>query len=205
MTYQIPDSLKINGREYTILAWDSDRGCIPTNEELGIRTVSHSTANHSGRIDHFGVWGDQLYLFKIDATLEDPTNTPLPKDARKEILFRYEQFHTTESPEPIWREYRHDFFCYEDLIIDYTGAIAIQALEDEGWEKPFNAPENPYEPAILLEFEEGMLVDISDGIAVSEFGEISVRVDEELYEEELADKKYRILNELLKLAKNMRT
>ncbi len=197
MTYQIPDSLKINGREYTILAWDGDKSCIPTNEELGIKTVSHSAANLLGRIDHFGVWGDTLYLFKIDVTLEDPHNTPLPKDARKEILFRYEQIHTIESPEPVWLEHRHDFFCYEDLIIDFTGAIAIQAPEDEGWEKPFHAPDNLYEHAILLTFEDGVLVDINDDVSLDKFAGITVRVDMgEPYEDEFADKQQRVFNDV---------
>lgn len=50
-----------------------------------------------------------------------------------------------------------------------------------------------------------MLVDIIDDIGVNQFGEISVRVDEEPYEEELDDKKDRIFNELLKLVESMQT
>lgn len=69
MTTQVPDTLQLEGRTYVILNWQGDTDCIPSSESLGFHTVSQSSENWSGRIDHYGVWGNELYLFKIAATL----------------------------------------------------------------------------------------------------------------------------------------
>lgn len=158
---QVPDTLTLNGRVYEVLAWHGNVESIPSNEKLGINTVSPSTSNHSGRVDHFGVWGGKLYLFKIEASLKDPEGTPLPENARREKLFRYEQMYDFDGSPATCREYRYDYFVYEDLTIPYSGSITIQNIIDEGWNKPESAPENFEEETILLTFDEGVLIDQS--------------------------------------------
>lgn len=157
MTMQTPDVIQFDGREYVILSWKGDTDCIPGNEDLGFSTSMQSTANWSGRIDHYGVWGNQLYLFKIDVTLEDPDNTPTPTEARREILFRYEPLIDAEG-RSIVRKYRHDFFVYEDLKLSFTGRI-IMARSDDPWAKPQAALDEESEAMFALELCDGVVED----------------------------------------------
>lgn len=157
MTMQTPDVIQFDGREYVILSWKGDTDCIPNNEDLGFDTSMQSTANWSGRIDHYGVWSGELYLFKIDVTLEDPDNTPTPAEARREVLFRYEPLTDAEG-RSIVREFRHDFFVYEDLKLPFTGRI-ILARSDDPWARPQAAPDEDSEAAFALELCNGVVED----------------------------------------------
>lgn len=157
MTQQAPDLIQVDGREYVILNWLGDTSCIPDNETLGFETSMQSTANWSGRIDHYGVWGGELYLFKIDVTLDDPDHTPTPIEARREVLFRYEPLTDSEG-RSIVREYRHDFFAYEDLKLPFTGRI-ILARSDDPWARPQAAPDEYSEAAFALELCNGVVED----------------------------------------------
>jgi hypothetical protein len=162
MTDKIADTLNLEGKTYEIVNWHGNTECIPSSEKLGFKTVSRSTANYHGRVDHFGVWGDKFYLFKVEVSLDDPENTPLPENARREKLFRYEQMYYFDGTLATCREYRYDYFVYEDLTVPYSGWISIKNVIDEGWNKPEFAPEQVEEDRILLTFENGILIDYED-------------------------------------------
>ena len=66
MTTQVPDTCMFDGRKWAVEKWDGNYSAIPTNEGLGIETTAESSANWSGRIDHFIVHRDKLYLLKIE-------------------------------------------------------------------------------------------------------------------------------------------
>lgn len=162
MTAQIPDLLTFNDRQYVVLAWNGNTDCIPTSQDLGFEPVTQSTANWSGRIDHFGVWGDQLYLFKLDVTLDAPETYPTPANARREILYRYEQLYNLEGRPTELKEYRHDFFVYENLKIPFTGTVTVSSPGGESWDRPQAAPEEPDGAPFVIEFVDGRVTDVYD-------------------------------------------
>lgn len=161
MTEQVPDTLQFEGRECVILARHGDADCFPSSESLGFRMVSHSTANWSGRVDHFGVWGNELYLFKIEVTFDNPADTKTPHNARREVLFRYEQLFDLEGRPTELREYRLDFFVYEDLKLPFTGKI-IATAEENLWDKPEAAPDAAPAIPFAIEFRNGLVEDVYD-------------------------------------------
>lgn len=161
MTAQVSDQIVFDGRQYRVMGWKGNVDCIPSSKALGFQTVTLSTDNCSGRIDHYGVWGGELYLFKIDATLENPAATATPPNARREVLFRYEQFYDFKGRPSELREYRHDFFVYEDLKLPFTGRVIALAADDP-WERPQAAPEGEQGRLFAIEFENGVVVDSYD-------------------------------------------
>ena len=70
MTVQRSDTCMCEGRKWIIESWDGNLAAIPSNEELGIHTVAQSSANWGGRIDHFLVHREKLYLLKIEVSLD---------------------------------------------------------------------------------------------------------------------------------------
>ncbi|WP_312668699.1 hypothetical protein [Stutzerimonas nitrititolerans] len=161
MTTQVPDTLQLEGRTYVILNWQGDTDCIPSSESLGFHTVSQSSENWSGRINHYGVWGNELYLFKIEATLEAAPDTPTPPNARREVLLRYEQFFDFEGHPAELREYRYDFFIYEDLKLPFTGRV-IAVAEENLWGKPEAALDAEPATPFAIVFRNGLVEDVYD-------------------------------------------
>ncbi len=71
MTEQVEVTCTFEGKKWNIESWEGPCDCIPSNESLGFATVSPSTANWAGRVDHFLVFKGQLFLFKIEVTLSE--------------------------------------------------------------------------------------------------------------------------------------
>ena len=69
MTRQVPDSCTFDGRKLAIDGWSGTHEVVPTDADFNIETVSTSTANWSGRIDHFMVSEGRLCLFKGEVSL----------------------------------------------------------------------------------------------------------------------------------------
>lgn len=161
MTVQIADNLRFKGCSYCILKWEGNTDCLPTSEALGFTTITASTNNMSGRVDHYGVWGDELYLFKIEVILENPDDTPTPPNARREILKRYEQFVDYDGNPTRLKEHRYDFFIYEELVLPFSGRIIVEESENS-WEVPMRAQEEDEKVAMSLglEFQDGRLIDV---------------------------------------------
>lgn len=159
MTTQIPDSCTVEGRKCEIAYWEGSTDCIPTNEQLGISTVGPSTANWSGRIDHFLVYRGKLYLFKIEVTLDPDEKLSLPDDIRREVLLRYEKMHVTDSQGQRIeeREYRFEFLIFDDLVIPFTGTLHLSCPYLDYWDLPCFEDEEESSEEIALKFVDGIL------------------------------------------------
>lgn len=165
MTDQVPDRFMFDGRLWSVIAWLEAEPPVPTNEQLGIRTVSRSTANWSGRIDVFQVFRDRLYLFKVEAELPEEDESLVPFGARKEVRLIYEplESHGPDGLKMIHREHRHTFFIFDDLEIPYTGEVVIEHPVWDPWDFPWPLDEAELDPIYraTLKFEDGVLIDAS--------------------------------------------
>ena len=161
MTAQIPDSLTIDGRKWEIELWSKTPDCIPPNQSLGFETVSPSTNNWSGRINHFLVHHDKLLLFKVEVTLHPDNKGILPFGARRELVTRYEQLEHwgKEGMKMIERAREHEYLVYEDLAIPFSGTITISYPYFDYWEVPWPIQDEDEETTMraALTFNEGVL------------------------------------------------
>lgn len=162
MTEQVPHRCRYDGRDWYVEDWSPEWPRVPTNEQLGITTVMRSTANHAGRIDHFLVFRDQLYLFKVEAEVPEGQQTLVPFGARKEVRLIYEplESHSAEGLRMIHREHRSDLLIFDDLEIDFTGTLTLLHPLGDPWDYPWPLREAELEPThrAILEFEHGRLV-----------------------------------------------
>jgi len=125
MTDQIPDTCTFDGCRWEIVSCEGNHcECMPTNDELGIKTVAPHTANWAGRINHFLVLGHQLYLAKIEVTLDTEQDTKPLERFRREVVTRYEpmQCFDAEGEQEVINEYRSDYIFFDDVAIPFTGS-----------------------------------------------------------------------------------
>src|SRR5512139_3981550 len=161
MTTQIPDSCTYDGRKWLVGEWEGDLSIIPTNEQLGIKTVSPHTANWSGRIDHFMVYKDRLFLLRIEVNLSDDSRDFLPEGARREVVIRYEPWVVNDryGERNEIRENRIEYFVFSDLAIPFTGDLYLSYPYVDEWELPWVDDANDGdEMEMVLTFDEGILV-----------------------------------------------
>lgn len=163
MTTQFPNSCTFDGRKWEIEDWDGPTDCIPTNDQLGFQTVSTSTANWSGRIDHFLVHHGQLYLFKVEVNLAPENKGILPFGSRREIVLRYEQMevHGDKGMRLVENEVRYECLIFDDLIIPFTGAVYLSYPFFDPWEIPWpieREDEESSQKRVLI-FKKGVLLD----------------------------------------------
>lgn len=147
MTTQAPDSCTFDGRKWVIEHWEGPQDCVPTNEQLGFRTISTSTANWSGRIDHFLIHRGRLFLFKVEVTLDPADTGVLPFGARRAIVLRYEHWevHDDRGMRMEEREHRTEYLVFDDLPISFTGALHISYPWFDHWELPWPISEQDEE------------------------------------------------------------
>ena len=159
MTTQIPDTCIYDGRKWAVESWSGNTDCIPSNESLSIDTISSHTANWGGRIDHFIVYKNRLYLFKIEVNLTDSCRELLPIHSRREVLTRYEPMWLTDSngSRTVVREYRFEYLMYDDLFIPFTGELDISYPYIDEWELPSELTEYPSSEISTLIFIDGIL------------------------------------------------
>ena len=138
MTTQNPDTCVFDGRRWAIEQWDGNYSSIPTNEKLGIETTSSSTANWSGRIDHFTVHRNKLFLLKIEVNLAKGFNDVLPDGAHREVVHRYENmlYVDKDGEREIVKEYRFEYFVFHHLFVRYTGDLHLSYPCIDLWEQP---------------------------------------------------------------------
>lgn len=162
MTTQDPDSCTIDGRKWVIEDWNGPRDCVPTNEQLGVRTISPSTANWSGRIDHFLVHRRQLYLFKTEVTLAPENKGVLPFGSRREVVLRYDQVeaHDRRGMHMAERKRRYEYLVFDDLLIPFSGRLRLSFPFFDYWEVPWPIDEKDDQTTeeINLEFINGLLI-----------------------------------------------
>lgn len=153
----------LDGRRWAIERWSGDFSAIPSNEDLGIETVSTSTANWSGRIDHFMVFRGRLYLIKIEVNLAEDSRDRLPEKAQREVLCRYEKMWSfdKDGERATIREHRFEYLVFHDLFIPFTGELLLTYPYIDYWERPYDADDDDADENIemLLTFEDGMLME----------------------------------------------
>jgi hypothetical protein len=164
MTDQISDTCTFDERTWAVESWDGNIDAIPSNEELGIETISPHTANWSGRIDHYLVVGGVLYLFKIEVTLTEAAKNTVPEGARREVAVRYEPWETTDKDgtRREIREWRFEYFIFDDLVIPFTGKLLIRGPYVDDWNLPTSAAyvDEPEAHYARLKFIKGKLVHV---------------------------------------------
>jgi hypothetical protein len=161
MTDQVPDTCTFDGRKWAVEHWDGDDSVIPTNKQLGITTVMVSTANYSGRIDHFVICRDKLYLLKVEVNLAQPRRNFLPKGAQREVLTRFENMRVFDKngERNEIREYRFEYFVFHNLPVRYTGDMYLIYPCIDIWEQPYDADDGEDDPVQMrLTFDAGILV-----------------------------------------------
>lgn len=157
-----------DGRRWAIESWNGDCDAIPSNEDLGIATVSPHTANWSGRIDHFVVHRSRLYLLKIEVNLTEDSRGKSPERANREVTIRYEKMWYTDKDgeREIIREYRFEYFVFHDLFISFTGDLLLRYPCVDLWEQPMTADEDEDQDEeqfeMLLTFEDGVLMEAQE-------------------------------------------
>jgi hypothetical protein len=162
MTEQVPDSCTFDGRRWCIDEWNGPFDGIPSNEILGLRTTSPHTANWRGRIDHFMVHRDVLYLFKIEATLSLADMPRLPTGARREVVKQHlplEVIDASGSRNEIRIE-RYDFFIFDNLVIPFSGKLYLSYPYFDYWEVPWPIKDGDegITDKIILAFDRGAFV-----------------------------------------------
>lgn len=162
MTEQIQDTCTFDGKQWNIESWDGSYDCIPSSESLGFKTVSPSTANWEGRIDHFLVFKGQLFLFKIEVTLSEKDKELAPPGARRETRLIHEPLTVCDEKgeRNIVRIHEYQYFIFDDLKMDFTGELELSYPIGDPWDYPWPLSEEDLEPteAATLYFEKGRLI-----------------------------------------------
>ena len=164
MTTQIPDTCTWQGKKWSIKYWDGNRSSIPSNDELEINTVVESSANWSGRIDHFLIHKKKLYLLKVEVNLDDKDELNQPKNAMREVVIRYEnRWSDIEGTKRIIKEHRFEYLVFHDLFIPYTGDLFLSSHFYDLWEIPTSVMEldddEDCQEDRRLVFRQGILID----------------------------------------------
>jgi len=162
MTEQIPDTCTIDGRLWSIEEWDGSFDAIPDNKALGFETHFQSTANWAGRIDHYLVFKNQFYLFKVEVDLAEEDKNLIPFGARREVRQIYEPMEVHDSQGMRFEEmlHEHRYFIYDDLKIDFSGTLKLSFPVWDPWDVPWPVSEEDIEPTHEAElvFSEGIVV-----------------------------------------------
>ena len=138
MTAQVPDSLTIDGRRWSIEDWSGNRGCLPTNDEFGLVTASPATNNWASRIDHFMVFQGHLYLFKLEINLPPDFDRSRLAGRRREVLCRYEPMERYDKTghHSFMKEWRFEYLVLDDCRVDFTGELRVSFPYHDAWEVP---------------------------------------------------------------------
>jgi hypothetical protein len=166
MTTQIPDSCTFDGRKWEIVDWEGDSDCVPSNESLGIVTRSPGTNNWSGRIDHFLVHREQLFLFKVEVCLDPSNKGILPFGARREVIRRYPVYehHNGQGMSLVQHVVELDRLVFDDLRIGFTGRLFLTYPYADDWDMLWPIDETDFDAIreAVLTFDDGSLVDIEE-------------------------------------------
>ena len=167
MTSQISDTCVFQGKKWIIQSWDGNRAAIPSNEKLDIKTNAESSTNWSGRIDHFIVYKNKLYLLKIQVNIQEGFHFTQPINSMRELVIRYEnRWSGIDCKERVVREHRFEYLVFHDLFIPYTGDLFLNFPFYDSWEQPITdsnleddvESEAEHEESQRLAFRKGYLI-----------------------------------------------
>ena len=165
MTEQTPDTCVLNGRLWDIVDFQGNVEVIPTNDILGISTATESSANWSGRIDHYLIFHDSLYLFKIRVFMPDNSKDHIPRKARREVITRTERLMRTDDKgiRRVFQDYRVTNLIFDDLLVYFTGTLLLNYPSCDPWDYPetaFQEEDLSYSEKAIVTLESGKVVDI---------------------------------------------
>jgi hypothetical protein len=165
MTTQVADTCFFDGRRWMIEKYGGLDKIVPRSQELGFKTVSRSTANWSGRVDHFIVHNRFLYLHKIEVKLHPDYEDFVPEGAGKEVVLRYEPATICDSQGCRQSWWTHEFLYFVfgggNLKLKYTGELSLLYPHIDLWEIPATDKEDDedYSKSAILSFKDGELID----------------------------------------------
>ncbi len=87
MTAQVMDTIRIDDQEWQLCEWQGPN-VTPSSASLGFETEEESTANYSGRVDHFVVDKGKLLLSHVDANLTAASRDFVPDGGAREDITR---------------------------------------------------------------------------------------------------------------------
>lgn len=166
MTEQIADTISFDGRQWMICEEVGELQSIaPSDAQLGIRPVSTSTANWSGRTDHYIVFCNQLFLHKVEVQQALDDWKYLPPGACREERTIYPQWesHDGSGMRIVERPEKAFFYVFDDLFIPFSGTVTGVWPFWNWWDFPM-AGEYDFEKVLspkqehFLEFEDGELI-----------------------------------------------
>lgn len=164
MTVQVSDTCTYHGRRWAVEGWDGDCSVIPTNTQLGISTAGVTTANWSGRVDHFTIFREKLYLLKVEVVLTDQSRGLLPVGAQREVLTRYEVFRefSGKGEHEVTREHRFERLVFHDLPVRFTGDLFLSYPYIDLWEQPLEADDDEDDKEeLVLTLDDGLVVAVN--------------------------------------------
>ena len=163
MTQQVPDSCFFDGKQWNIDEWRGSFDGIPSSEAMGLKTIYTSTANYSGRIDHYLVFKNQLYLFKIEAELANEDSNFCPIGARREVRTIYEPIEINDKNGKRIEErvHIHRYFIFDDIKIELTGELTLSHPIGDPWDYPWPISEDDLLPteSVQLKFKKGQMIE----------------------------------------------
>lgn len=165
MTAQIPDTCILYGRIWDIVDMEGNVEVIPTNQILGISTVTESTANWSGRIDHYLIFHDCLYLHKIHVNMPNEFKDLIPRRARREVITRTERMMLTDDKgtREIFQDYRITNVIFDDLLVHFTGILVLNYPHYDPWDYPqiaFQEEDMEYSEKAVVTLQSGRVVNV---------------------------------------------
>ncbi len=167
MTDQVPDMITLGGRQWMITdEFEELQGIAPSDEQLGIRPVSTSTANWRGRTDHYIVFCERLFLHKVEVQQMVDDWKYLPPGSRREQRTIYPQWesHDGSGMRILERPEQSFYYVFDDLFIPFSGTVTGAWPYWNWWDFPmagqydFEELLSPKEE-LFLEFLEGELID----------------------------------------------
>jgi len=164
LTSQIKDTCILNGRLWDIIDKIGNIDIIPTNQILGIYTITESTANWSGRIDHYIIIHNYLYLFKISVTMINELSHLIPKGTRREIITRTERIMRTDrkGTRVVFQDDMITNLIFDDIFVHFTGKLVLKYPHYDPWEYPreaFQEEDLEYSEEAIVTLQSGSVVD----------------------------------------------
>lgn len=181
MTEQIPDTCRIDGKMWLIESWKGAHWVIPTTEQIWDITgnnfdlQSNSSANWSGRIDHYVIENGTLYLFKVEVNLAETIETlefeivdadshlKLEPDPRLPSGYRIEEITLFQ---PMQKDDKSSYWAtkinrilFEDLMIPYSGKLYLYRSCEPTWEMPLSIDfDESNEERLTITLDRGMVI-----------------------------------------------
>ena len=148
--------INITSQEYNGI-FQSPKATSPTS------TITESTANRSGRIDHYLVYHGQLYLFKVQVTMPEAYKDHIPRRGRRETIIRTERMTRIDSigTREVFLDSKIVNLIFDDLIVHFDGNLVMGYPTYDPWEHPASVDEEDslFSKRSTLSFRSGKLVD----------------------------------------------